>query len=371
MITNFHKPHIIPHPMLPQFRIPFGNRNEETQYATPEAKPIIVNDILPDAESTLDQDLLRYGNGTGWSTQTKNEAHGVRKRLPSILKTSPSRTFTEPVNSSSTPLPGAQPPLRTPPRMGRVVFSPTKEVMRYEEDNGERVFRTEPEGNTTDDKTNPRPSFLNNYTIPYILLMYLQLLFNVLLALIIFYIIYLFISTIKADTRHKMEIATTDALREISLCSREFYRNKCATNHRAPALEVPCLEWEKCMNRDPEKIGKSLVTAQTFGEIINEFLKPISWKLVFLCNFLLIGSFVATNILLGGFRGGMSYDQLDNLRKLKALEDRLNAAENEMESLRKSNAELKKQAPTYLSQHELDLMNESIGYSPLMAKLRR
>lgn len=354
--------------MLPTFRVPFGDPNEETQYATPTAKPVVANDILPDAESTFDQDLLRFDNSAHWLNENKDQ--GIRKRLPSILKTSPSKSFMEPVNSS-TPLPGAHPPLKIPPRMGKVVFSPTREVMRYEEDNDKRFYKTEPEKSNKAGESTSRPGLLNNYTIPYILLMYLQLFFNVLLALVILYVIYLFISTIKADTRHKMELATTDALREIRLCSREFYRNKCSADVRAPALELSCLKWEKCMNRDPEKIGKSLVTAQTFGEIVNEFLKPISWKLVFLFNALLFGSFAATNLLLGGFRGGLSFELLESVKHIKILEKRLEDADREIRDLRQQNFELQKQAPTYLSQHELELMNDSVGYSPLMAKLRR
>lgn len=353
--------------MLPKFRVPFGDPNEETQYATPAAKPVVANDILPDADSTFDQDLLRFNDSAHWLNEDKDQ--GIRKRLPSILKTSPSRSFMEPVNSSSTPLPGAHPPLKIPPRMGRVIFSPTKEVIRYEEDNDKRFYKTEEKSKKSEESI-PRPGLLNNYTTPYILLMYLQLLFNVLIALAILYVIYLFISTIKADTRHKMELATTDALREIRLCSREFYRNKCSADVRAPALELPCLEWEKCMNRDPEKIGKSLVTAQTFGEIVNEFLKPISWKLVFLFNALLFGSFAVTNLLLGGFRGGLNYEQLESVKNIKNLEKRLDEADREVRDLRQQNLELQKQAPTYLSQHELELMNDTVGYSPLMAKLR-
>lgn len=358
--------------MSNRFRAPFGDANEETQYATPQAKPAKVDDILPDAESTLDQDLLRFDSKQLWPNGVSKGGTEARRRLPSILKNSPSRTFTEPVNSSSTPLPGAHPPQKTPPRFGKVIFSSTKEVMRYEEDNGERMYRMEPEGDHLDRQRNtPGTGFLNDYTTPYILLMYLQLLFNVFLALVIFYIIYIFISTIRADTKHRMELATTDALREITLCSKEFYRNKCTADKRPPALELPCLEWDKCMNKDPEKIGKSLVTAQTFGEIINEFLKPISWKLVFLCNVLIFGSFIATNVLLGGFRGGVSYNKLDNLKKVKLLEEKLHDAEREIDELRRLNSELQKETPKYLSQHELELLNDSMGYSPLMAKLRR
>lgn len=351
--------------MPPKFRVPFGEPQEETQYATPRATHTENDNILAEADSTLDRDdlLPPASNRPTWSQKFQENTAESRKRLPLILKNSPSRTFTEPMNSS-TPLSGIQ--HKIPPKMGRVLFSPTTEVINYEES-----FDKEKRKNERPLETPTNADFFDNYTRPYILLMYLQLFFNVVLALVVLYIIFSFITTIRADTKHKIELATTDALREISLCSREYYRNKCSTDRRTPALEVPCLEWEKCMNRDPEKIGKSLVTAHTFGEIINEFLKPISWKLIFLLNLILIGSFIATNVLMGSFRRENNYEQLDNLKKLKAMEKRLRDTEIELEEMRRHNSELQKRDRNYLTQQDLALVNDSINYSPLMAKLRR
>jgi hypothetical protein len=43
-------------------------------------------------------------------------------------------------------------------------------------------------------------------------------------------------------------------------------------------MEKACLAWEKCMNRDPTVVGRARVSAETFAEIINSFIEPISYK---------------------------------------------------------------------------------------------
>lgn len=43
-------------------------------------------------------------------------------------------------------------------------------------------------------------------------------------------------------------------------------------------MEKACVAWEKCMNRDPTVVGRARVSAETFAEIINSFIEPISYK---------------------------------------------------------------------------------------------
>jgi hypothetical protein len=43
-------------------------------------------------------------------------------------------------------------------------------------------------------------------------------------------------------------------------------------------MEKACLAWEKCMNRDPTVVGRARVSAETFAEIVNSFIEPISYK---------------------------------------------------------------------------------------------
>ena len=54
--------------------------------------------------------------------------------------------------------------------------------------------------------------------------------------------------------------------------------NRCERESRVPAMEGVCDGWEKCMNRDPGRVGRARVSAHTFAEILNGFVEPISVK---------------------------------------------------------------------------------------------
>lgn len=69
-----------------------------------------------------------------------------------------------------------------------------------------------------------------------------------------------------------------EILQEMAICSKEYLENRCAPNTRVPAMEKACSAWEKCMNRDPTVVGRARVSAETFAEIINSFIEPISYK---------------------------------------------------------------------------------------------
>ena len=64
----------------------------------------------------------------------------------------------------------------------------------------------------------------------------------------------------------------------MAVCSKEYLENRCAPTTRVPAMEKACIAWEKCMNRDPTVVGRARVSAETFAEIINSFIEPISYK---------------------------------------------------------------------------------------------
>ncbi|AOA60395.1 Nuclear envelope morphology [Komagataella phaffii CBS 7435] len=143
---------------------------------------------------------------------------------------------------------------------------------------------------------------LSNPSTPYVLALYLQLFFNILLVSIIGYFVYSFVSTVRADVEHKIEDYALDILQEISVCSREYIRNNCDPLKRVPALEKSCLAWEKCMNRDPALVGRAKLGAETFAEIIDGFVKPISWKTIFFLLLLFLGSIILANSTFGSYR---------------------------------------------------------------------
>lgn len=114
--------------------------------------------------------------------------------------------------------------------------------------------------------------------LPHILSFYAQLALNIFLVLAIIYGIYTFWSTIRADVDKKAEEAELDVLASIAACAHEFRENGCAAERRVPALEAPCANWRRCMDRDAKGVGRARVSAHTFAEIFNSFIEPISIK---------------------------------------------------------------------------------------------
>lgn len=179
--------------------------------------------------------------------------------------------------------------------------------------------------------------------IPYVLSLYVQLFLNISLISLLAYLIFIFVKTVRSDINQKIEMYTMDALHEISLCSREYFRNKCSIengNVRVPALEKTCTMWGKCMNRDPQLIGKSKVTAETFADIINGFLKPISWKSLFLMTFHVLITFFFTNRVFGDYRHSTYMNQESETNKINSLESRLYDQEQLLSQYKEQNEKL-------------------------------
>lgn len=143
---------------------------------------------------------------------------------------------------------------------------------------------------------------LLNPQLPYILSLYLQLFFNVVIVSVILYFVYVFISTVKADVENKVDSYASEIIQEIAVCTREYHRNHCLPGQRVVALESACSNWERCMNRDPTGLGRAKIGAETFAEIINGFIKPISWKTIIFLSFVTVGSLILTNAAFGSYR---------------------------------------------------------------------
>lgn len=231
------------------------------------------------------------------------------------------------IHSSSTPISPKRGILLLTPnshgRNNRVCFSPTKEIVSF--NNDEDATYTVNVDRMDDGHSGDKRGFsLADPRIPYMVLLYAQLLFNLLLMGIVAYVMVVFVLTLRGDIKRKIEVFTMDAIKEISRCSRDYYKNKCLVHERAPALEDQCIQWEKCMNRDPQSIGRSKITAHTFGEIVNSFLQPISWKALFLCNILVFGAFFLVNFV---FRSYRQQTDVQTEEKIRVLEQRLGETE--------------------------------------------
>lgn len=108
---------------------------------------------------------------------------------------------------------------------------------------------------------------------------FIRLIFNLIIVFITLYIIFGIIFVIRNDIESKIQISITNILDEMNTCSKHYVDNKCQPEHRVPAMESKCTEWEKCMSQNPTIIArKSIFTAQIIGEIINTFFDQISFK---------------------------------------------------------------------------------------------
>lgn len=138
--------------------------------------------------------------------------------------------------------------------------------------------------------------------LPYIASGYLQLGFNLFLISIILYFLVSFITTIQADVNKKVEEYSAEILSEISVCSKDYLENRCSPDQRVPAMQMACQAWERCMERDPAKVGRARVSAETFAEIVNSLIEPISYKTMVFCLALIFGSLFVSNFAFGLLR---------------------------------------------------------------------
>jgi hypothetical protein len=148
--------------------------------------------------------------------------------------------------------------------------------------------------------------------LPYVASGYVQLVFNIFLVGVALYLGVGFIKTIQRDVDLKVEeysagfslskYADVEILQEMAVCSKEYLENRCAPNTRVPAMEKACLAWEKCMNRDPTVVGRARVSAETFAEIVNSFIEPISYKTMVFCLMGIFGTVFLSNFAFGLLR---------------------------------------------------------------------
>lgn len=87
-----------------------------------------------------------------------------------------------------------------------------------------------------------------------------------------------FLWTIQQAVDVKVDEYSQEMLKSISECSKNYLENRCAPGDRVPALESACTQWEKCMNRDPTVFARAKISAEAFGEIINNLMEQFSYK---------------------------------------------------------------------------------------------
>ncbi|CDO52895.1 conserved hypothetical protein [Geotrichum candidum] len=103
---------------------------------------------------------------------------------------------------------------------------------------------------------------------------YLQILSNFVFASFITYLLYHIFQIFLSDASFRRAKYITAAVAEAERCSREYVRNECRLDLRAPQLEEQCNSWEFCMDADPEiAVGTLKVHAEVLSEVINSFIE--------------------------------------------------------------------------------------------------
>ncbi|ORX37705.1 Di-sulfide bridge nucleocytoplasmic transport domain-domain-containing protein [Kockovaella imperatae] len=119
---------------------------------------------------------------------------------------------------------------------------------------------------------------LRHTEIPSLLIGYVQVFVNVAVVLAVLYLFLHLLLAIRRDVHDRMIEVSTEILQEIAECNHLYLTNRCDPALRVPAMDAPCKAWEACLKRDPTKVQRTSVLAETFASVINSFVEPISWK---------------------------------------------------------------------------------------------
>ncbi|KAJ2962437.1 hypothetical protein NQZ79_g2360 [Umbelopsis isabellina] len=96
------------------------------------------------------------------------------------------------------------------------------------------------------------------YDYAYIISGYIQTGFNLFIVLVIVYLAVQAILTIQRDVQQKVDEYSLAIMKEISVCAKLYHENRCDPENRVPAMDEPCRNWETCMDRDPDTVGRVL-----------------------------------------------------------------------------------------------------------------
>ncbi|KPI41310.1 Nucleus export protein brr6 [Cyphellophora attinorum] len=133
----------------------------------------------------------------------------------------------------------------------------------------------------------------SNPDLPAILSRYLQVFFNFALLTFFGWIIFSFYQTVRADVDRAGDEAVAVIISEIKDCNRQYLENNCMKP--LPALEQTCSNWKICMERDPQAVKRAQLSAQTFAQIFNSFVEPISFRTLAFSVIIVVTSFVVSN----------------------------------------------------------------------------
>ncbi|CAB4252370.1 similar to Saccharomyces cerevisiae YHR036W BRL1 Essential nuclear envelope integral membrane protein identified as a suppressor of a conditional mutation in the major karyopherin, CRM1 [Maudiozyma barnettii] len=185
-----------------------------------------------------------------------------------------------------------------------------KQSFIYENENGTESF---------EDNELPAPWSAQSSPvsrIPYNFYSYLQVTLNSLTGTLI---IWFLLSSFKKDIHSLWYSDQRQLLLESQSCQENWNLNKCVENGKLPALTDQCIEWQRCMTRDNEKLfgTRSLRIVSLLGQLVNEFIQPIGWKPIIIVLIGILSWLFITNFLMGFLRAKYYYKQQDYHHQLK------------------------------------------------------
>ncbi|SMN18456.1 similar to Saccharomyces cerevisiae YHR036W BRL1 Essential nuclear envelope integral membrane protein identified as a suppressor of a conditional mutation in the major karyopherin, CRM1 [Maudiozyma saulgeensis] len=144
--------------------------------------------------------------------------------------------------------------------------------------------------------------------LPYNFYSYLQLTLNSLTGTLI---IWFLLSSFKKDIHSLWYADRRQLFLESQTCQENWNINNCIENGKLPALTDRCMEWQRCMTRDNDKLfgTRSLRIVSLLGQLINGFIQPIGWKPITIVLIGILSWLFITNFLMGFLRAKYYYKQ--------------------------------------------------------------
>lgn len=113
--------------------------------------------------------------------------------------------------------------------------------------------------------------------VPRILSYWTQYFVNTLIFMLFTYVVWSFFATLRADISAGTKMKYDQIERKRNECATNYVANKCGADERLPALQQACKEWAECMSMDTS-VARTLVGAETIGEVYTAFTNSISYK---------------------------------------------------------------------------------------------
>lgn len=151
----------------------------------------------------------------------------------------------------------------------------------------------------------------NSLPLPSLIMSYTQVLFNSIIISFVLYFSIQFALTIKGDVQTKVAMEINRINAEIAHCQRQYQENRCHPDHRVPAMEAACTAWQTCIDGGPNSVGSlstAKLAAETFADIINGLIEPISYKTLFFILSSLFGTIFLSNYALNMAKSRINYN---------------------------------------------------------------